>query len=92
MEGIFGAAGPGIAACDGATASLYDIAPTTLYLASLKIPEIDGKILTDALVASRRPMIEAMDLPLAGAGADASPYSAEDEALIEESLRNLGYL
>jgi predicted AlkP superfamily phosphohydrolase/phosphomutase len=92
MDGIFGVAGPGIAACDGATASLYDIAPTTLYLAGLKIPEVDGKILNDALVASRRPMIEAMDLPLAGAGAEASPYSAEDEALIEESLRNLGYL
>jgi hypothetical protein len=33
-----------------------------------------------------------MDLPRAGEGAEAKPYSAEEEAQIEESLRNLGYL
>ncbi len=33
-----------------------------------------------------------MDLPLAGEGTEAAPYSAEEEAQIEESLRNLGYL
>jgi hypothetical protein len=33
-----------------------------------------------------------MDLPLAGSGVEAKPYSAEEEAMIEESLRNLGYL
>lgn len=96
MDGIFGVAGPGITARRDLTASLYDIAPTTLYLAELRIPDVDGKVLIDALpekmVADRPPAIGAMDLPPAGAGTDASPYSAEDEALIEESLRNLGYL
>jgi hypothetical protein len=36
--------------------------------------------------------IEAMDLPLAGEGVASTPYSAEEEAQIEESLKNLGYL
>lgn len=96
MDGIFGIAGPDVEPQDGLTASLYDIAPTALYLAGLKVPKVDGRVLTDFLPASltaARPVeIEAMDLPNAGEGAEASPYSAEDEALIEESLRNLGYL
>jgi predicted AlkP superfamily phosphohydrolase/phosphomutase len=96
MDGVFGLAGPGIEPRSGLTASLYDIAPTALYLTGLKVPKVDGRVLTDflpeALIAERPVQIEAMDLPAAGAGAEASPYSAEDEALIEESLRNLGYL
>jgi len=96
MDGVFGIAGPGIEHEPGLRASLYDIAPTALYLAGLKVPEVDGKVLTDFLpkemVKERPPVIESMDLPLAGAGVEASPYSAEEEAEIEESLRNLGYL
>ncbi|HEX2296229.1 MAG TPA: alkaline phosphatase family protein [Actinomycetota bacterium] len=96
MDGIFGIAGPGIEPQAGLKASLYDIMPTSLYLAGLRIPEVDGRVLTEWLPASMveasPPAIEAMDLPAAGSGAEASPYSAEDEAAIEESLRNLGYL
>jgi arylsulfatase A-like enzyme len=96
MDGIFGIAGPGIEPQSGLKASLYDIMPTALYLAGLKIPEVDGRVLTEwlppSMVEGSPPVIEAMDLPLAGSGAEASPYSAEDEAAIEESLRNLGYL
>ena len=96
MDGIFGIAGPGIDPRDGLQASLYDIMPTALYLAGLKIPEVDGRVLSEWLppemVSGTPPVVEPMELPLAGAGAEASPYSAEDEAAIEESLRNLGYL
>jgi predicted AlkP superfamily phosphohydrolase/phosphomutase len=96
MDGIFGIAGPGVQARSGLTASLYDIAPTALYLAGLKLPPMDGKVLLDFLpqnMARGRPVeIAEMDLPLAGAGAEASLYSADEEAQIEESLRNLGYL
>ncbi len=96
MDGIFGIAGPGIEPRSGLKASLYDVMPTALYLAGLKVPEVDGRVLSEwlpqAMVASAPPVVEAMDLPLAGSGAEASPYSAEDEAAIEESLRNLGYL
>jgi predicted AlkP superfamily phosphohydrolase/phosphomutase len=93
LDGIFGIAGPGIAARAGCEASLYDVMPTALHLAGLKVPETDGRVLSDLLpedMAPARP--EAMDLALAGAGAEAAPYSAEEEAQIEESLRNLGYL
>ena len=96
MDGIFGIAGPGIEARNGLRASLYDMAPTALYLAGCKLPEMDGRVLEDLLPAAmlkERPVqTEDMDLPNAGEGAEGSPYSAEEEAQIEESLRNLGYL
>lgn len=96
LDGIFGITGPGVAARSGLEANLLDIAPTALYLAGLKVPEVDGRVLAEllphALLRERPVVVEAMHLPLAGEGAEASPYSAEEEAQIEESLRNLGYL
>ncbi len=96
MDGVFGLSGPGIEPRSGVRAHLYDIAPTALYLAGLKLPPMDGRVLTDLLpsdlVTGRPVQVETMDLPLAGAGSEATPYSAEEEAQIEESLRNLGYL
>jgi predicted AlkP superfamily phosphohydrolase/phosphomutase len=96
LDGIFGIAGPGVPPSAGARASLYDIAPTALYLAGVDVPQVDGRILAEllpaAMVGERPPRQVPMELPVAGAGAKASPYSARDEALIEESLRNLGYL
>ncbi|MEA2451767.1 MAG: hypothetical protein QOG04_477 [Actinomycetota bacterium] len=95
MDGIFGVAGPGVVPADGLTASLYDIAPTALYLAGCPLPEMDGKVLSDLLpadVTATAPRSVAGTLPLAGEGVEAKPYSAEEEAQIEESLRNLGYL
>jgi predicted AlkP superfamily phosphohydrolase/phosphomutase len=96
VDGIFGIAGPGVEPAKNLKAHLYDITPTALYLAGLKVPETDGKVLThflpQSLVTRRPPQIEAMQLPLAGEGVEAKPYSAEEEAQIEESLRNLGYL
>jgi predicted AlkP superfamily phosphohydrolase/phosphomutase len=95
-DGIFGLAGPGIEPRAGLRARVYDIAPTALYLAGLKLPEVDGRVIAEALppamLEDRPPRTEAMDLPRAGEGAEAKPYSAEEEAQIEESLRNLGYL
>jgi predicted AlkP superfamily phosphohydrolase/phosphomutase len=95
-DGVFGIAGPGIEPRSGLRADVYDVAPTALYLAGLKLPELDGRVIAEALseerLAARPVEVEAMDLPLAGEGAHAAPYSAEEEARIEESLRNLGYL
>jgi predicted AlkP superfamily phosphohydrolase/phosphomutase len=96
MDGIFGISGPEIDARSGLRASLYDIAPTALFLAGLDQLPSDGRVLLELLpegvVGERRPHVLTGAVPLAGAGAEASPYSAEDEAQIEESLRNLGYL
>lgn len=97
MDGIFGVSGPGLQRASGGTASVYDIAPTALYLAGLDVPAgLDGNVLAHALpedMVARRPVRTIpMELPLAGAGAGASPYSPEEEAEIEDSLRSLGYL
>ncbi|MCA1705223.1 MAG: alkaline phosphatase family protein, partial [Actinobacteria bacterium] len=94
MDGVFGIAGPGVQAQDGLTANLYDIAPTALHLAGCPAPEMDGRVLSELLpTGSAEPSPAAAgSLPLAGEGAEAKPYSAEEEAQIEESLRNLGYL
>lgn len=96
MDGLFGLAGPGIPPLSDGRAHLYDVLPTALYLGGYRIPKgLDGRVLEEYLGAGpgeRPPEIVPMDLPTAGAGTDASPYSPEDEAAIEESLRNLGYL
>ena len=96
IDGIFGVAGPGVVPTTGRRAHLYDIAPTALYLSGCELPEMDGRVLTEFLppeLLSERPVeTHPMELPTAGAGAEASPYSPEEEAQIEESLRNLGYL
>lgn len=96
MDGIFSIVGPGVKASAGGRAHVYDIMPTALYLAGLKVPECDGRVLTEFLppgmMTDRPPVVEALDLPLAGAGVEAAPYTKEEEAQIEESLKNLGYL
>ncbi|CAN5699559.1 alkaline phosphatase family protein [soil metagenome] len=99
MDGIVGVAGPGIAGGrvgEGSTPTVVDIMPTALYLAGLKLPPVDGEVMADFLPAGmldeRPPVVEDMHLPNAGEGAESKPYSAEEEAEIEESLRNLGYL
>jgi predicted AlkP superfamily phosphohydrolase/phosphomutase len=96
MDGIFGISGPRVASGRAPEASLYDIAPTSLYLAGLEQLPSDGRVLTEllptAMVEGRAPKEFSGPVTLAGEGAEASPYSAADEALIEESLRNLGYL
>jgi predicted AlkP superfamily phosphohydrolase/phosphomutase len=97
LDGIFGVAGPGIGPQKGLRANVYDIMPTALYLAGLKIPEgLDGRVLREALpqdmVSSRPPRIEPMTLPLAGQGNHARPYTEQEEKQVEASLRSLGYL
>jgi predicted AlkP superfamily phosphohydrolase/phosphomutase len=96
MDGIFGIAGPNVTARSGEKAHLYDIAPTALYLAGCTLPEMDGRVLEELLpqelLLARPVKVEPTTLPLAGEGAEAAAYSAEEEAQIEESLRNLGYL
>jgi hypothetical protein len=96
MDGIFGILGPGVKASADNRASVYDIAPTALYVAGLDLPAMDGRVLVEHLPAgmldSRPVRVVDMDLPLAGAGIESSPYTADEEARIEETLRNLGYL
>lgn len=75
--------------------SVMDVMPTLLYQAGLAVPEgLDGNVLVDAFepgALEDRPV--ATTAALSSADKDeTSPYSQDEEALIEESLRGLGYL
>ena len=75
--------------------SVTDVTPTLLYQAGLKVPEgLDGDVLVGAFDdAALRDRPVATTAALSSAEKDeSSPYSQEEEALIEESLRGLGYL
>jgi predicted AlkP superfamily phosphohydrolase/phosphomutase len=94
-DGIVVVSGPGVRSGGRADGSVLDVTPTVLYLAGLKTPEgLDGTVLTDAFDAEhlkKRP-VETTPRLSSGARDDSSPYSEEEEAIIEESLRGLGYL
>jgi len=102
VEGIFMALGKGIPARAEPVpvVHLEDIAPTGLHLMGLPVPtDMDGRVLTEILAkeyARSRPV--AFEEPK-GFWPDArrpdfsrSAMSAEDEAIIENQLRALGYL
>ncbi len=90
-EGLLVAAGPRITAGQmPQDVSIMDLAPT--FLAMLGVPEpgeLDGRARND-LVADLR--ATRGDAPEPGAAEAAVPYSAEEEAAVEERLRDLGYL
>ncbi|MDQ4125282.1 MAG: alkaline phosphatase family protein, partial [Actinomycetota bacterium] len=75
--------------------SVMDVTPTLLYQAGLAVPEgLDGAVLVDAFddrTLEDRPVASTPALSSADKD-ETSPYSQEEEALIEESLRGLGYL
>ncbi|MDP3937014.1 MAG: alkaline phosphatase family protein [Deltaproteobacteria bacterium] len=94
MDGIFLAVGPGLrrgARLEGA--SITDLAPTVLYALGKPVPsDMDGKVLlgafTDEHAAAHR--VERIDVDGSGAR-EAYAYSAEEQEVIEERLRALGY-
>ncbi len=94
-DGIGVVAGPGSEVSAAIDGSIMDVTPTLLYQAGLKVPEgLDGSVLTQAFTPNtleKRPI--QTTAPLSSSAKDeASPYSPEEEAIIEESLRGLGYL
>ncbi|HWC13717.1 MAG TPA: alkaline phosphatase family protein [Actinomycetota bacterium] len=94
-DGIVIVAGAGIRPNDGLNASVLDVTPTLLYLAGAAVPDgLDGSVIGDAFdpqhLTSNPPRTTgALDT---GSRDESSPYSPEEEAMIEESLRGLGYL
>ena len=94
-DGVVIVAGPGVTPRGKVDGSVMDVLPTLLYQAELAVPEgLDGRVLEDAFDPAHleaRPV--STTAPLSSEAKDeASPYSDEEEALIEESLRGLGYL
>ncbi len=77
-------------------AAIIDVAPTTLYLLGLDIPEtIDGRVLTEAFKDDYVRSHPVNKVPEEGGDEGISGediYSADEKELIEERLRGLGYL
>jgi predicted AlkP superfamily phosphohydrolase/phosphomutase len=98
IDGVFIAAGPGVRVAGAWQASpeldVVDVFPTVLHLSGLPVPEgLDGRVATEILSgdAATRP-VEVAAATMVEDGSDEYPFSAEEEAAIEESLRGLGYL
>jgi predicted AlkP superfamily phosphohydrolase/phosphomutase len=94
-DGMVVVAGGGAKASGTIRGSIMDVAPTLLYMADLAVPEgLDGKVLTDAFDDSHisgHPIKTTSEVDKQKRDEE-SPYSAEEEAAIEESLRGLGYI
>lgn len=89
-EGLLLAAGPRIAPGEmPADMSIMDLAPTFLGLLDVPTPgELDGKARGD-LISDLHGAQAKAPLPVAE---EAAPYTAEEEAAVEERLKDLGYL
>ncbi|MEZ4518663.1 MAG: alkaline phosphatase family protein [Chloroflexota bacterium] len=96
MNGVLGLNGPGV--IPGVTvqgAGLLDVAPTVLHYLGLPVPEyMDGHVLTEAFDESfndANPVTLQPGGPGEGQGDD-SVYSEEEEELVIQKLRDLGYI
>jgi predicted AlkP superfamily phosphohydrolase/phosphomutase len=94
LDGIFIAAGPAfISGSLPEPLEIVDVLPTVFHAAGLSIPEgLDGRVATSALTPSlaRAPVqVSSQDVDVS---ATEYPFSREEEAEIEESLRGLGYI
>jgi predicted AlkP superfamily phosphohydrolase/phosphomutase len=95
MNGVFVLKGPGVrqgARIEGA--QLVDLAPTIYALMGVPIPQhLDGRILQQAFVPGQE--LEAQQERESVDKEEPSPdqvYTPEEEALVMEQLRNLGYV
>ncbi len=96
-EGIWAMSGPGIkSGIKGDGTCIPDVMPTLLYALNLPVPDdVDGRVLLKLFAPAWQ-----VDHPLysqhavqAEVDTQAShPFSAKEEALIEERLKGLGYL
>jgi predicted AlkP superfamily phosphohydrolase/phosphomutase len=94
-DGVFIAAGPEIrpgSMADGL--DIVDVLPTALHLAGLPIPQgLDGRVVSKVLgeESASREVITNRTISLENDEAE-YPFSPQEERVIEESLRGLGYL
>ena len=94
-EGVLIAKGPGIKANAGVSApSVYDLVPTLMHAAGLPVPDkLDGRVIQDLFTGeftAAHPLKFGAD---AAFGSTAETLlSPEEEQLVEEKLRGLGYI
>ncbi|MCP4165606.1 MAG: hypothetical protein GY759_06900 [Chloroflexi bacterium] len=92
LDGILMAAGPDIRPGAIENARLIDLAPTLLHALQLPVPrDLDGQVLP--LWAPTRPVEWSDDgVPPADWSERGQEYNAEDQQVVEDRLRALGYL
>ena len=87
--GILLALGPGVTAGEIDGANIVDLAPTALHAMGLPVPDdMDGRVLTDLFSDGRQ--VQTADA--AGSETSEVVYTPEEEAAIQASLENLGYM
>ena len=95
VDGIGIYAGDGVRPRSGVDGSVLDVTPTLLYLAGMNVPDgLDGSVVKEAFdpgYMADHP-VETVSAIEPSRQEEKSPYSAEEEAEIEEALRGLGYL
>jgi predicted AlkP superfamily phosphohydrolase/phosphomutase len=97
MDGILVASGHWIkrGGALGKDASIMDVAPTVLYLMGLPVPEeMDGKVLKSIFTEdflSENQVRYTSEEPTHGDEGPVAVYSADEEGIIAERLRGLGY-
>ena len=94
-EGIMICKGPGIRATVlDALPTVCDLVPAIMYAGGLPVPDdLDGSVIrglfTDEFLDANPVQVDSAGLPIT---ADKTGLSAEEERLVEEKLRGLGYL
>ena len=96
MTGVMGLNGPGVTPGVAVeNAGLLDLAPTILHYLGLPVPEyMDGRVLTEAFDATFNDANPVAYRP-GGPGHtqdDDSIYTEEEEELVRQKLRDLGYI
>ncbi len=96
LEGLLIARGNGIReSTEVEGARIFDVAPTILHSMGLPVPEdMNGRVITELFTEeflAERP-IEYADRCDADEQADETVYNEEEEELVKERLRNLGYI
>ena len=87
--GILLALGPGVTAGEIDGANIVDLAPTALHAMGLPVPDdMDGRVLTELFTDGRQ--VQTADA--AGSETSEVVYTPEEEAAIQASLENLGYM
>jgi predicted AlkP superfamily phosphohydrolase/phosphomutase len=94
-HGVFIAAGPPIRpGVRVDTARIVDLAPTTLHLMGLPVPDdMDGRVLTDVLLqGGLQERVASIEAECSRAVPAALALSEAEEAELEQRLKGLGYL
>lgn len=93
QTGILVATGPDIAQGDDLEATIYDIAPTLLYLGGQTIPdEIDGEVLFDVLDVRHADQEAPRTAPIRTLVDESQQVGRTDDEAVKDRLEDLGYI